>query len=284
MQDHFLMVAFTLLLLAGLRVATSTTPASDAPTFPAVSYAALQIWPMPTSVTLPSSPLGPHAVPTRPNVVHVDKSCGADVQRRLAAFLGNKNAAVFRSPTRTYAEAPSYAAADAFCSKPCSSDSDCAGAGAGAGACYVPAERWWSSTKPCAPSAKYNMCGCCVSGSGLPTIDRLTIDCSGSADDTTASPSESYSLHVNATDIVISASAPAGAAYGIVTLSQLLRFDAKLKQQVVDFVPLAIADAPLLSWRGFMLDTSRHFVETPTILTMLDGMHQAKINGAWVRG
>ena len=39
---------------------------------------------------------------------------------------------------------------------------------------------------------------------------------------------------------------------------------------------LRIADAPLYSWRGHMLDTSRHFIPVEQILTLLDGMYAAK--------
>jgi len=57
---------------------------------------------------------------------------------------------------------------------------------------------------------------------------------------------------------------------------QLLRYDTALRNHVVDFVPLRIADAPLYSWRGHMLDTSRHFIPVEQILTLLDGMYAAK--------
>lgn len=278
------------LILSIISLASSFLPAAS---FPAVTYAPLQVWPAPTQVDYPSKPLGPHAVPRVPAHVAVDAACGANVRARLQEFFDAQRVAVFRAPTRSYAESPSYAAADAFCPQGCSTDDDCPSTGAGDWHCFVPAERWWSSTQQCGPAAKYNMCGCCVPGQAslsLPTIDRLTLDCSSSSssgrgegyatdsDDHRVMSPESYTLRVNATDIVVSASAPAGAAYGLVTLAQILHFDTKLKQQVLDFVPLVVQDQPLLAWRGFMLDTSRHFVEPTSIARMLDGMHQAKIN------
>lgn len=69
-----------------------------------------------------------------------------------------------------------------------------------------------------------------------------------------------------------------GAAYGIATLSQLLRFDTDIHANVVDRVPVHINDYPDFSWRGMMLDTSRHFVPVHQILELLDGMYAAKLN------
>ena len=129
-------------------------------------------------------------------------------------------------------------------------------------------------------------CGCCVkapashstTGKGpavsLPAISKLTITCS---DDSVAEP-EGYSLNVAADSVTISASTSQGAAYGLTTLAQLLRYDVDIGSGVLDFVPLHITDAPRFGWRGHMLDTSRHFVPVDEILTLLDGLYAAKLN------
>ena len=89
---------------------------------------------------------------------------------------------------------------------------------------------------------------------------------------------EGYTLSATSTSITIKASTSRGAAYGLTTLAQLLRHDTDLGTRVLDFVPMAIGDAPRFKWRGNMLDTSRHFVPVEEILQLLDGLYAAKFN------
>ena len=42
---------------------------------------------------------------------------------------------------------------------------------------------------------------------------------------------------------------------------------------MLDFVPLSIEDSPRFGWRGYMVDSSRHFIPTAQLLSMLDGMY-----------
>lgn len=43
-------------------------------------------------------------------------------------------------------------------------------------------------------------------------------------------------------------------------------------------LPLSINDAPRYSYRGFMLDTSRHYFSVDGIKTMLDALAVSKFN------
>ena len=43
-------------------------------------------------------------------------------------------------------------------------------------------------------------------------------------------------------------------------------------------LPLTLSDAPLFEWRGMLIDTARHYLPVPTLLTMLDGMAALKLN------
>ena len=47
---------------------------------------------------------------------------------------------------------------------------------------------------------------------------------------------------------------------------------------ILPSVPSA-ADAPKYSWRGMMIDTSRHWIEVPKILQLLDGMCVLQLHG-----
>jgi hypothetical protein len=260
---------------------------------PVPEYDALNVWPMPTAVTLCTDTsfataggcLGPHTLSRGSSLKVLYKGeCAAEIAPLVAeaVSLGTE----FLSPTRTYDEGP-YKQADSFCpaARRCSSAQDCHG-----GECYIPSDRLWNrETNSCAPdrSDRYQApCGCCYGYGGqgsLPSITTLAIDC---ADSSVTAP-EGYTLEISANNgvptnglLAIAGSSSQGVAYGLATLSQLLRWDdsAIASGPVLDFVPLRISDAPRFSWRGYMLDTSRHFVSTERILTLLDGMYAAKLN------
>lgn len=75
---------------------------------------------------------------------------------------------------------------------------------------------------------------------------------------------EAYILQVTANETVISASSDKGVLYGLVTLSQIL-------MEKSDSIPLMkICDKPEYSWRGFLLDTSRHFYTVDFIKKIID--------------
>lgn len=86
-------------------------------------------------------------------------------------------------------------------------------------------------------------------------------------------PKEGYVLSVMENSILIEAANSAGLLYGLQTLLQLIPLDGSLE------IPLLkITDYPRLSWRGFMLDVSRHFFDKKYILKLLDVLAMHKIN------
>ena len=241
-----------------------------------VNYSAINVWPMPTEVSLPGpAALGPHVLAVAGGA-HADPSCSDDIQRMTFDVLSGPTTS-FRAPLQSYDAVPYLAAENAYCAADarCVSDAECKGAGQ---TCYVRDDWRWSSTSPCSPSSKFNQrCGCCVQGSSssaLPTVRALTVMC----DVASVAGAEAYTLTVDAFSVQIAASTERGASYGLATLSQLLRYDATLRARVLDVVPLTIRDAPRFPWRGFMLDTSRHFIPLDEILSLIDGMHAAKLN------
>eukprot|EP01060_Flectonema_neradi_P019174 TRINITY_DN2618_c0_g1_i1.p1 TRINITY_DN2618_c0_g1~~TRINITY_DN2618_c0_g1_i1.p1 ORF type:complete len:605 (+),score=112.48 TRINITY_DN2618_c0_g1_i1:40-1815(+) len=235
-------------------------------TFPKdVVYDALEVWPMPVNVTLPSSPLGPHVFAVKKQ--DIDSSCGQYISGLLTEALTMKTC--FTTSPRSY-QGSAYVAADSYCfnSSKCSKDSDC-----GTGKCLAPDYLKWNSTMKCPPSVKYGHgCGCCTS-SPPPAITNINIVCNK-----VGIPEEGYTLDIDTSTVNIASSTPKGAAYALATLSQVVRWDTVQNDYIINFVPLSISDAPKFPYRGVMIDTSRHFIEVDEIIKTIDAMYAAKMN------
>lgn len=93
---------------------------------------------------------------------------------------------------------------------------------------------------------------------------------------------EGYELEVTAHHVLIQAAAPAGAFYAIQTLLQLFPTTIFSRHRLVrdDWaLPCGkITDTPRFSWRGVMLDPSRHFLPVDIVLKFIDLMALHKLN------
>ncbi len=93
---------------------------------------------------------------------------------------------------------------------------------------------------------------------------------------------EAYQLSVSKDKILLRASEAAGVFYGVQSLRQLLPVEAyaSSKQEGVTWaIPcLEIKDAPRFPWRGFMIDSSRHYQPLPELLRLIDLISQYKMN------
>lgn len=86
---------------------------------------------------------------------------------------------------------------------------------------------------------------------------------------------EGYVLVVSSEAVTLTAAAPAGLFYGVQTLAQAVVKDAAGKPAIPS---LTITDTPRFAWRGFMLDSSRHFQTIGEIQRWLDLMAMHKLN------
>jgi hexosaminidase len=93
---------------------------------------------------------------------------------------------------------------------------------------------------------------------------------------------EGYSLKVTENGIVVSANQPAGLFYGIQTLLQLLpkEIASRNKTENVKWAVegIEITDYPRFSYRGIMLDVSRHFFSREYMKEYIDQLAQFKYN------
>ena len=93
---------------------------------------------------------------------------------------------------------------------------------------------------------------------------------------------EGYTLNVNANGIIISANTNAGLFYGWQTVQQIMPaaiYANKLQSNVNWQLPyVSIIDKPRFSWRGMMLDVSRHFFSKADVKVFIDDMARYKYN------
>ena len=85
---------------------------------------------------------------------------------------------------------------------------------------------------------------------------------------------EAYRLQVDGNGVRVTASEPAGLFYGGATLWQLATASGK----DIRIAAVEIEDAPRFAWRGFMLDSARHFQSLDEIKKLLDVMALQKMN------
>ncbi len=93
--------------------------------------------------------------------------------------------------------------------------------------------------------------------------------------------SEGYRLLVTKKKIFISANNPAGIFYGVQTLLQLLPPEVESNQKLLNLIKLPlveIIDYPQFTWRGAMLDVSRHFFSKDEVKNFIDLMAKYKLN------
>ncbi|KAB1208908.1 Beta-hexosaminidase 3 [Morella rubra] len=93
---------------------------------------------------------------------------------------------------------------------------------------------------------------------------------------------ESYNLSVPASGKPVYAYLEAhtvyGALHGLQTFSQLCYFNFKTSLIEVPMVPWAVIDQPRFSYRGLLIDTSRHYLPLQVIKNVIDSMAYAKLN------
>lgn len=86
-----------------------------------------------------------------------------------------------------------------------------------------------------------------------------------------------YSLNVKSTGVQITAATEQGVFYGITSLLQLVRLG-EVKNNSIMMGCWHIKDEPHYTWRGLLLDESRHFWGKQTVKELLDWMAFYKLN------
>ncbi|MEM9424306.1 MAG: beta-N-acetylhexosaminidase [Spirochaetota bacterium] len=82
---------------------------------------------------------------------------------------------------------------------------------------------------------------------------------------------EGYRIEIRSDAVMLRAGSPAGAFYATMTLSQWLWQHSALPQAIVE-------DRPRFTWRGYMLDVSRHFFPLSYVKELMRQLASYKIN------
>jgi hexosaminidase len=93
---------------------------------------------------------------------------------------------------------------------------------------------------------------------------------------TASDKAEAYALAVTPAGVTLTAAKRAGLFYGAVSVWQLAVQDAATGP--ANLPAVVIDDAPRFAWRGFMLDSARHFQSLDTIKSIIDTMAAHKLN------
>lgn len=88
-------------------------------------------------------------------------------------------------------------------------------------------------------------------------------------------PDESYSLTIDDNEITLQANTGYGVLRGLESLLQLVKKDEDGKYY---WPALELTDAPRYSWRGLMIDVSRHWIPKDAILRNIEAMAAVKMN------
>lgn len=91
-----------------------------------------------------------------------------------------------------------------------------------------------------------------------------------------ASTDESYSLDVDTSKTIIKSKTVWGALHGLQTFAQLIVWNGV--NYTIPSVPISVTDYPRFPWRGYMLDTARHFLEISTLKRQIEAMAASKLN------
>jgi len=131
----------------------------------------------------------------------------------------------------------------------------------------------WESTPK--SKAKFSKNGP-IEASG--TISSLQITVNSNSEDLYFGVDESYSLTVPVTGSAqLNAATVFGALHGLETFSQLVLYDSSAGYYI-NSLPIMIQDAPRFAWRGFLMDTARHYQTVSTILRQIDVLSYNKMN------
>jgi len=112
-----------------------------------------------------------------------------------------------------------------------------------------------------------------------PSKDRILLTTKAASSFASA---EGYELAVTRDSVIIRAREPAGLFYGAQSLLELLPAEALASKPALNLAwtisAVHIEDQPRFAWRGFLLDSARHFFSKREIKELLDVMALHKLN------
>eukprot|EP01133_Synstelium_polycarpum_P012290 gene12290-14407_t len=89
---------------------------------------------------------------------------------------------------------------------------------------------------------------------------------------------ESYSIHASTSSLLINANTIYGAIRALETFSQIVTYTEQTNSYAVQYVPIDIEDYPRFQWRGFLVDSGRHYLPVNFLLHIIDSLGYSKFN------
>jgi hexosaminidase len=118
-----------------------------------------------------------------------------------------------------------------------------------------------------------------ASPSASAVLTSLTVSVSSDDETLVLGTDESYTLKITTDGSgTLTAATIYGAMRGLETFAQLVTFDYAAKTYSISNAPIMIQDAPRFAWRGFLLDTARHYLPVSFILHTIDALSFNKFN------
>jgi len=107
-------------------------------------------------------------------------------------------------------------------------------------------------------------------------IKSLLVNVQSDDEELSLQTNETYTMVVKAPVAMISSATVYGALRGLETFSQLVTHQASKDKYYVQGI--SVVDYPRFQYRGFMIDSSRHFLDLPAIYQHIDAMAYNKFN------
>eukprot|EP01133_Synstelium_polycarpum_P003808 gene3808-4390_t len=122
-------------------------------------------------------------------------------------------------------------------------------------------------------------CGCFCSCLDDSNNDILGLTVQSEDEDLFLGVDESYTIFVSsAGSLSISSPTIYGAIRGLETFSQLIIYDQATNNYTIPYAPISINDYPRFEWRGFLVDTARHYLPVTFLLHIIDTLAYNKFN------
>ena len=111
----------------------------------------------------------------------------------------------------------------------------------------------------------------------MPLLTGITINVNSPDTTLELGVNESYTLSITTSGAQLSAETVWGALRGLETFIQTVDYSDSMGY-FISGVSVQITDSPRFAWRGFLVDTSRHYLSVQKLMEIVDALSYSKFN------